>query len=132
LVADRPLGPQAVVRFRLEVARPKAERDPAPMVGPPADHACAPPAEAVAMSNGVRLTRELPSADAAVEFAEGLGGSGSAAARRFVGPLEHRGVGRVVPRCAGLEHGDVETGAGEDVSRHSTAGTRADDADVRG
>src|SRR5438445_4202836 len=90
LVADRPVVPEAVVRFRLEVARPKAERDPAPMVGPPADHARAPPAETVAVSDGVWLTRELPSADAAVEFTEGLGRSRGAAARRVAGPRAHR------------------------------------------
>ena len=37
-VANRPVEAESVARLRLEVVRPHAQRDAAPMVGPPAEH----------------------------------------------------------------------------------------------
>src|SRR6185503_843342 len=132
VVADRPVVAEPVERLRLEVARPEAQRDATPVVGAATHHAGAPPPELVPLSDGVGLAGNLPATDATVELAERFQFGGGAAAWGVVRPGEHRRVGRVVPRAAGLEHGHVHTGAGEDVGRHSTAGARAHDHDIRG
>src|SRR5207244_2495022 len=45
VIADRPVVPQAVEALVPEVPGPEAQRDPAPVVRAPADHAGTPPVE---------------------------------------------------------------------------------------
>jgi hypothetical protein len=130
VVADRPVGAQAVETVPAKVVRPETERDAAPMVGAAAQHPGAPPVELGSRRPGVGFTFDLPPADAGVELAEGPLPDRGAASRRLVRPAEHRPVGRVVPRRPRLEQHDVRPGLGEDICRHAAAGPRADDADV--
>ena len=127
VVANRPIVAEAVERLRLEVAGAEAQRNATPVIRAPPDHPGPPPAELVALGDGVRLARDLPAADAPVELAEWPRLGGRAAARGVVRPNEHGRVGRVVPWSAGLEYRDVETGTRQDVGCHSTTGSRAHD-----
>src|SRR2546425_11996408 len=70
LVADRPVVAQAVAGLTLEVVRPEAQGNAAPVVGAAAHHPRPPPAEAGAGRRGVRLALDVPPADAGVELAE--------------------------------------------------------------
>src|SRR6266516_185913 len=130
VVGAGPVVAQPVECLRLEVARPEAQRDAAPVVGAAAQHAGTPPAELVAGGDGVGLAVDLPTADAGVELAEGALPRRGTAARRLVGPGEHRGVGGIVPRHARLEQRDVHAGAGEHIGGDAAAGAGPDDDDV--
>src|SRR2546427_12287017 len=91
VIADRPVVPQPVEALVPEVPGPEAQRDPAPVVRAPADHAGAPPVEPGPRRPRVRLPLDVPPADAGVEFAERSLSPGCAAPRRVVRPGEHRG-----------------------------------------
>src|SRR5205814_8903944 len=84
VVGNRPIVAEAVPALALEVVRPEAQGNAAPMIGPAADHAGPPPAELGARCPDVGLAGNLPSADAGVELAERALGGGSATARRLV------------------------------------------------
>ena len=129
-VRDGPIVAQPVAGFALEVVRTEAQRDPAPVVGSAPDHAGPPPAERGAGRARVRLAGDLPTADAGVELAERTLLRGLPAARRLVGPGEHRRVRRVIPGSAGLEQNHVRAGLREHVRGHPAAGARADDTNV--
>ena len=100
------------------------------MVGPPAEHAGAPPAEARAGGGGVRLALDLPSAVAGIELAERAGLRGGPAPRGRIGRDHHLGVLRGVPGRAGLEHHHACAGLREGLGGHAAAGAGADDAHV--
>src|SRR3989449_4715915 len=108
----------------------RSQGNAAPVVGAAAHHPRPPPAEAGAGCRGVRLALDVPPADAGVELAERALLGGPAAARRLVGPGEHRGVFEVVPGSAGFEQDHVGAGLRQHVGRHAAAGTGSDDAYV--
>src|SRR2546421_9856315 len=74
---------------------------------------------------------QVPASHAPVEPPKRLGFRGRSAAGRLIGPGEHGRVGRVVPRTARLEHGDIHACAREDVGGHPAPGSRADNTCVR-
>ena len=59
-VGDGPVNAQTIAAFGFEVIRAHAQRDPAPMVGAPAEHASSPPFEVGALGTGVRFSRNAP------------------------------------------------------------------------
>src|SRR5947207_3140100 len=63
LIADRPVVAETVERLAHEIVRPEPQRDAAPVIGSPAEHARAKPVELVARSIGVRLAVERPAAE---------------------------------------------------------------------
>ena len=133
-VVDRPVDPEPVARVRLEIVRTVAQRDAAPVVGAAAEHARAPPPEAlVLVFRGVRirLARDLPAAlDGGIVEAEFLVGRRRAAQRRLVGRVEHRrlGLGHVV--AARFEHQDLRAVHRERVGRLAARCAGADDDHV--
>src|SRR5439155_1426374 len=130
VVGDRPVVAEAVPTLALEVVRPEAQCNAAPVVGAATDHAGPPPGEVGARRARVRLAGDFPSADAGVELAERSLLRGSPAARRLVRPRQHCRVLRIVPRRTGFEHHHLRAGLGESVGGHSPAGPRADDTHV--
>src|SRR5690606_16729755 len=132
VVADRPVLAEAVAALALEVPGAEAQRDAAPVIGPAADHPGTPPVEAGARCGGVGLPLDVPAADAGVVFTEWALRRRTAAPVGLPRPGEHRGVGGVVPRTAGLEDAHVGAGLGEFIGSHTAAGARADDHDVVG
>ena len=97
LVVHGPVEAEAVARVRLEVVRPIAQRDAAPVIGAAAQHARAPPLELarrIVGGAGVGLAGHLPAAvDGRVPEAEGLLGRAGAAQRRLAVGLHHRRLG---------------------------------------
>src|SRR5690606_5028773 len=79
VVANGPVVAEAVDASATEVVRTETQRDATPVVRPSAEHACAPPVERLARCHRVRLTVDLPAADASVELAERLVGGRCAA-----------------------------------------------------
>ena len=71
-VCDRPVVTQPIATLRPEILGAEAKRDAPPVIGASTDHSRAPPPEVGALGVGERLAREVPPADAAVEFAEGM------------------------------------------------------------
>src|SRR5665213_1483625 len=121
IVPDRPVVAESVDGLAAKIVGAEAEGDAAPVVGTAAEHSRAPPVELGAGCGGVRLTFDIPAADAAVEFAEGfLAGPGPPTHGR-VGRHEHLGVLAAVPLGAGLDQCDVGTGLGQDVGRPASA-----------
>src|SRR3970282_637243 len=109
----------------------KAERDAAPVIGAPAKHAGPPPGEARPLRACERLSRQVPSADAGIELAEGTFRGGSAALARLIGPAQHGAVGGgVVPPPSRFEHDDSRAAEGEAMGSHPAARTGPDDAYV--
>src|SRR6476659_1563394 len=70
VVADRPIVAEPIDAATAEVVRPEPQRNPAPVIRPSAEHPGSEPIERRAGSLRVRLARDLPSTDAAVELAE--------------------------------------------------------------
>src|SRR5205814_8732986 len=68
LVGDRPIVAEAVSALALEIVRPEAQGNAAPMVGPAAHHAGPPPVEFGARRPGVWLAGDVPAADTSVEL----------------------------------------------------------------
>ena len=130
LVPDGPVVAEAVAAAGLEVPRPEAERDAAPVVRAAPEHPAAEPHELAAGGHGVGLALDVPPADAGVELAEGPTAVTLAAARRVVVPGEHRPVLAGVPGLPGLEDHDLGPGLGEHLRRHPAAGARAHDTHV--
>src|SRR5690606_39376880 len=64
VVANAPVVAEAVDASATEVVRTETQRDATPVVRPSAEHACAPPVERLARCHRVRLTVDLPAADA--------------------------------------------------------------------
>ena len=64
VVGDRPVVAETVEALALEIVRPEAKRDAAPVIGAAAEHARAEPVESIAGRRCVRLTFERPSAPA--------------------------------------------------------------------
>src|SRR4051794_19142995 len=83
VVGDRPVVAESVDRLVLEIVGPETQRDPAPVVRAAPERAAAEPAPR-ASPDGVRLTFDVPAADAAVERAERLLVAAPAARRRVV------------------------------------------------
>ena len=127
VVRDRPVIAQAVQALAPEIVGAEAQRDASPVVGPAADHAGAPPVEAIVLGARVRLALDLPTADARIEFAERSFARGAAASGRVVKRREHAGVARIVPRAARFQHDDVRAGLREHVRGRTAARARADD-----
>src|SRR5262249_6092821 len=88
------------------------------------------PVEGGAVGLRVRLTLDIPAAEAAVEFAERLGWRRRAAPRRLVRPRRHLRVLRRIPHRPGLEHDDVGAPLAQHLRGHTAPGARADNADV--
>src|SRR2546421_1018378 len=63
---------------------------------------------------------QVPASHAPVELPKRLGFRGRSAAGRLIGPGEHGRVGRVVPRTARLEHGDIHACARERSEEHTS------------
>ncbi len=133
-VVERPVEAEPVARVRLEIVRAVAQRDAAPVIGAAAEHARAPPPEAllfVFRCVRVRLARNLPAAlDGGIVEAEFLVGRRRAAQRRLVGRVEHRrlGLGHVV--AARFEHQDLRAVHRERVRRLAARRAGADDDHV--
>src|SRR6185295_7778863 len=130
IVRDRPVVSQAVHCPGPEVIGPEPEGNPAPMIGTATQHPSPPPAEAIALGDGVWLARNLPASDAAIELPERTFAGRCATPGRLVGPGEHRRVRSAVPAAAGFEQHHVRAGLGEHIGRHPAARPRAYDAHI--
>src|SRR5258706_4536803 len=101
-----------------------------PVVGAATHLSGAPPVEVSPLGVGNGLARQVPPANATIEFAEWMIRRRRSSPGRFVRPFEHDRVFQVVPRTTGLEQEHVRAGAGQHVGSHSTARARPDDTDV--
>src|SRR6185312_1825659 len=73
LIRDGPVRAESVAALALEVIRTEARHMAAPVIGAPAQHARAPPAEGRTRRGGVGLARHLPAAaSGGVVIAESL------------------------------------------------------------
>ncbi len=126
IVSDRPVESLSVAAVRLEVVRPHAQRNAAPMVGSAAQSAGPEPPPIAARCAGVRLAAQVPAAVAGIKITVRLVGSGCAPVRSLVGPHHHfRVLGGIEPR-PGLEHQALGAGLGEHIGGHASTGARAD------
>ena len=131
VVRHRPIGTEPVARLGLEVVRPHAQRDAAPVVGASAQHARTPPAELAAWRGGERLARHPPAAvDRGVVEAEGLVRIAAAAQGRVFRRLEHRCFGDRVVVTPCLEQQHLEPLHRQLIGGHATTGTGTDHDDI--
>lgn len=134
VIADRPVQTRAEAGARLEVVGTVAQGNTPPVIGAPAHHPLAPPAELRSFA-GVRvgLARDLPAAvNRAVVETVRLVRRGHTAQRRLTWQLEHRRLGLWIEAAARLQHQHLQPRHGQRVSGLAAASAGADDDDVVG
>ena len=136
LVAHRPVEAEAVTRMRLEIVGAVAQRNAAPVIRAPPEHARAPPdelARRIVGRAGIGLTRNLPAAvDGCIPKAEGLLGCARTTQRRVGVGLEHRGFSGRLVIAARFEHQHLGAVHGERVRGLPAGRTGAHDDHVIG
>ncbi len=120
-VTDRPVKPLAVPRIGLKVIGPEAQRDAAPAVGTPSQHAGPEPPEIAAGRISVRFAGNRPSASGAHVGVEDRVGRHLRAVRSVIKPGSPLGLRRRVKPVAGFQHQAVRPRLGQHISRRAAA-----------
>src|SRR5262249_1742040 len=125
-----PVLTETVDAAALEVVRSESKRDTAPVIRAAAEHARSKPVERRTGRVGIRFAIEVPTADAAIEFAEWFLRSRCAAAWRLVRPCEHFGILFGIPHRSRFEQSDIRARLRQNFRGHTSAGARSNDANV--
>ncbi len=134
LVGNRPVEPQAVAGVRLEIVRPIAQRDAAPVIGAAAQHARAPPGESsmrIARGLHIGFPGNRPAAvDRGVVESEGLFRRRGAAQGRLIRRLKHRRFLFRYVFAPRFQHEHLHAFHAQGIGSLPARGAGADDDDV--